>query len=254
MRCGDLEALGVAYIDDEIGQPERARVDDHLRHCPPCRERIEAERAARDTVRAARLHLREPAPARLRARCEGACRQPATNPGAPAQRRSRAVPLSLAAAALLALAVTWFGRLDAGTSVLAAQVTLDHMKCAKFNSSRVAGSPSQLAAYWRETAGWPIIVPAAIDTGDLRLSGIRRCASSEGQTAHIMYSYRGRPVSLFIAREDSPRTAQDFDLFGHETIVWSADERTYLLVGDESRQDLQAIAALIRQETLGKER
>lgn len=254
MRCSDLDSLGVPYIDGETGAPERARIDEHLQRCPPCRHRIEAERAARDAVRAARERLRQTAPPALRARCERACRRAADGPiGSRPRRAARWVSVSLAAAALVALAVIWAGRVDAGTSVLAAQVTVDHIKCATLNAARVTGSPSELASYWRETSGWPIIVPAAAGAHDLRLSGIRRCASSEGPTAHIMYSYRGRPVSLFVARDDTPRTTRDFDLLGHETVVWSSDHRTYLLVGDEPRDQMQALAAVIRKETLRKD-
>jgi hypothetical protein len=172
----------------------------------------------------------------------------------PPRQATRWVPLTLAAAALLAMAIVWMGRLDAGTGVLAAQVTLDHIKCSKLASARVSGTPSELATYWRETSGWPIVVPAVVGANDLRLSGIRRCASSEGSTAHIMYSFHGRPVSLFVARDDAPRTTRDFEMFGHETVVWSSDRRTYLLVGDEPQEQMQALAAVIRQETLRKER
>jgi anti-sigma factor RsiW len=155
----------------------------------------------------------------------------------------------LAAAAALILAVVWMGRLDAGTGVLAAQLTVDHVKCTKFKSRQVNGSPDQLAAYWREQYGWPIVVPAAYDQHDLRLAGIRRCASSEGQTAHIIYSYDGRPVSLFIARDDEPRTPRDIGIFGHDAVVWSSGQRTYVLVGQEPRERMQSLAASIRKET-----
>jgi mycothiol system anti-sigma-R factor len=248
MRCSELDTKGVPYVDGEMPSPERAEIDQHLDRCPPCRERIEAERAARDALRAQRQRLCEPAPDALRARCRQtihATIPPVVAPHRPARR----LPLSLAAAALLAIAVLWTGRIDAGTSVLAAQVTLDHLKCAKFDSPRVSGSPATLSDRWREMSGWPIVVPAAAGIRDLRLSGIRRCASSEGQTAHIMYSYHGRPLSLFIARDDTARTAREFDLFGHQAVVWSSDHRTYLLVGNEPREAMQALAAVIRKET-----
>jgi anti-sigma factor RsiW len=252
MRCSDLDAIGVPYVDGEVPPPERAEIDKHLERCPPCRERLEAERAARDTLRAERQRLCESAPVALRARCQRAAQ---TTFGA-TQRQPRAtarrVPLTLAAAALLAFAIVWAGRIDSGTSVLAAQATLDHLKCAKFNSPRVDGSPARLAERWREISGWPIIVPTAAGVTDLRLSGIRRCASSEGQTAHVMYWYHGKPLSLFIARDDTERTPREFDLFGHETVVWSSNHRTYLLVGNEPREEMQALAAVIRKETLTK--
>jgi anti-sigma factor RsiW len=104
----------------------------------------------------------------------------------------------------------------------------------------------QLAAYWRERYGWPIRVPAAM--GDqVRLSGLRRCGSSDGETAHIMYNYNGRPLSLFIAR-DAGRTQRVVDVFGHEAVVWSSGDRTYVLVGREPRQEMETLAAVIRKD------
>jgi anti-sigma factor RsiW len=238
MRCNELEPLVVPFVDGEIAEADRAHVDDHLRACPACRGRVDAERAAREAVFAARDRLRESAPPALRSRCVGLCS---------ARRHARRwVPVALAAAASFLAALLWFGGTDAGTPVLAAQLTLDHVKCSKFNSTRVSGSPMELAAYWRQQYGWPIRVPA--DFGhDVQLSGVRRCGSSDGRTAHIMYTHNGRPLSLFIARAGR-RTPRVVDVFGHEAVVWSSDDRTYVLVGDEPRPEMEALAALIRKD------
>jgi hypothetical protein len=37
-------------------------------------------------------------------------------------------------------------------------------------------------------------------------------------------------------------------VFGHEAVVWSSDDRTYVLVGDEPRPEMEALAALIRKD------
>jgi anti-sigma factor RsiW len=238
MRCRELEPLVVPFVDGEIAEADRAHVDDHLKACPPCRSRIDAERAAREVVIAARDRLRDTAPRALRERCAGLC--------AARRHARRWVPLTLAAAASLFAALIWFGGTDAGTPVLAAQLTLDHVKCSKFNSRRVSGSPLQLATYWREQYGWPIRVPADFDA-DVHLSGVRRCGSSDGSTAHIMYTHHGRPLSLFIARAGG-RTPRVLGMLGHEAVVWSSDDRTYVLVGNEARADMETLAALIRKD------
>ncbi|HSL23576.1 MAG TPA: zf-HC2 domain-containing protein [Vicinamibacterales bacterium] len=237
MRCSELDSLVVPFVDGEAAPPDRAHVEAHLSACPPCRDRVEAERQAREAVHGAREHLREHAPPALRQRCAALC--------APRHTR-RWIPVSLAAAAALLAGVIWLGTTDAGTPVLAAQLTLDHVKCAAFNSRRVSGSPGQLAEYWRTRYGWPIVVPAG-RADLLRLSGVRRCGSSHGQTAHIMYMHEGRPVSLFVARDDG-RTPRTVDIFGHEAVVWSSGDRTYVLVGEEPREEMQLIAASLRKE------
>ena len=242
MRCNELEPLVVPFVDGEAPAPERAHIEAHLHACPPCRERVEAERAARDVLVARRRELRGHAPEALRARCSALCRA--------SQHARRWIPISLAAAAGLVAGVLWIGATDAGTPVLAAQLTLDHVKCFKFNSQRVSGSPSALAAYWRERYGWPIAVPGAKDADALRLSGVRRCGSSDGQTAHIMYTYKGKPLSLFIARSDPahPRSARSLHVFGDEAIIWSAGDRTYALVGDGPRAEMEMLAAVFKKD------
>jgi anti-sigma factor RsiW len=241
MRCKDLEPLVVPFVDGESPAPDRAEVEAHLAACPPCRDRVDAERAARDAVRAERDQLRQQAPAILRSRCSALCHHK--------RAARRWIPLSLAAAAGLLAAMVWVATTDAGTPVLAAQLTLDHEKCFKFNSQRVTGSAGSLSEYWRDRYGWPISVPAGARAG-LRLSGVRRCGSSDGQTAHIMYQYRGRPVSLFVARNtlEGGRSPRTFSLFGDEAVVWSAGDRTYVLVGDEPREQMESLAALFRKE------
>jgi anti-sigma factor RsiW len=238
MRCSELEPLVVPFVDGEIADRDRALVDEHLRACSSCRSRVDAEREARDAIYAARAAFRETAPPALRERCAGLC---AVRHGA-----RRWLPISLAAAASLLAGLLWFGSTDAGTPVLAAQLTLDHVKCSKFNSSRATGSAMQLAAYWREQYGWPIRVPEGFDD-DVHLSGVRRCGSSDGSTAHIMYTHDGRPLSLFIAR-DSGRASRAIDVFGHEAVVWSSDDRTYVLVGKEPRAEMETLAAMIRKD------
>lgn len=240
MRCKELEPLAVPFVDGELADADGADVRAHLAACPPCRSRIDAERAAREAVCAAREGLREGAPPALRARCARCARL------CRGRHSRRWISLTLAAAASLLAALIWFGGTDAGTPVLAAQLTLDHVKCSKMNGARVSGSPVQLAAYWRERYGWPIRVPAAMNDR-VSLAGVRRCDSSEGGTAHIMYRIDGRPLSLFIAR-DGGRTPRIFDVFGHEAIVWSSDDRTYVLVGREPRQEMEALAAIIRKD------
>jgi anti-sigma factor RsiW len=241
MQCKDLEPLVVPFVDGVAQERDRAEVEAHLAACAPCRVRVSAERIAHDALVAEREHLRVAAPAALHARCAALC--------ARAHRTRHWIPASLAAAAALLLSFFWLGATDAGTPVLAAQLTLDHVKCFKLNSQRVTGSPQALAAYWRDHYGWPISVPSSAD-GDLHLAGVRRCGSSDGQTAHIMYKYNGRPVSLFVARHsaDRGRTARTVSIFGEQAIVWSTSDRTYVLVGEEPREEMETLAAQFRKE------
>lgn len=239
MRCSDLDPRLAPYVDDETPAGERAEIDAHLHVCRPCHDRAEAERTARDLVRTNRDLLRGSAPAALHARCTRLCA------GSAMRAHRRWLPLSLAAAAAL-VGLVWFGRADAGTRIFAAELTLDHLKCTKLGA-RVTGTPADLARYWRGAVGWPVVIPDAGAVPGLRLTGIRRCASSEGRTAHIMYTRNGEPLSLFVAQDDA-RTSRTLETLGHEAVVWSMGDRTYVLIGREPVGEMQMIAAAFRKE------
>ena len=60
---------------------------------------------------------------------------------------------------------------------------------------------------------------------------VRRCYSTDGKAAHIMYQWRGTPLSLYVLPEDT-----GFDRIvrklGHRALIWSANRRTYAIVDD----------------------
>ncbi len=68
-RCQELETLFASYVDEEAAPTDRAAVETHLQTCPPCRDRISSERAARDVLKARRAGLRPCASQALRTRC-----------------------------------------------------------------------------------------------------------------------------------------------------------------------------------------
>src|SRR5476651_2033091 len=65
--CRDIDPLITPYVDGEIAASARAMVDTHLSACPPCRQRAEAEAAARQALRA--RGCQPCAPAQLLNRC-----------------------------------------------------------------------------------------------------------------------------------------------------------------------------------------
>jgi hypothetical protein len=77
---------------------------------------------------------------------------------------------------------------------------------------------------------------------------VRRCLYGDGRAAHLMYRLNGEPVSLFVIPGLS-RPADDLSLFGHEQVVWTAGDRTYMLVARGGlRDDLARVAPYLRTE------
>jgi len=76
----------------------------------------------------------------------------------------------------------------------------------------------------------------------LQLVGIRQCFCAQGgATAHAMYRFDGRPVSLYIL-PDVNRTSASADVFGHDAVIWSRSGNTYVLLGKEPEPVMQRLA------------
>src|SRR5579864_79033 len=68
--CQRLDPLVTPYVDGQLSDAECLAVDAHLRACPPCHSRVEAERAVRELIRTQRAALGRPcAPHALHAQC-----------------------------------------------------------------------------------------------------------------------------------------------------------------------------------------
>jgi anti-sigma factor RsiW len=250
-RCREIEALFAPYVDQEAAAADRAAVDAHLNACGPCRDRIASERVAREVVRARRAGLRPYASDSLRTRCAAQRIAPAIKGGVVTRRGW--VPLSLAAALLLAVGATLF---LAGNSVevLAAQLAVDHVKCFQFPPDRGAIDPLAEARKWEAGYGWPLKVPASAESEQLELLGVRRCLSTEGRVAHLMYRWRGKPLSIFVLNSrinDGEPQGQvigtTLEKMGEHAVIWSRSGQTYAVVADDSSPALQQVARYVRR-------
>ena len=83
---------------------------------------------------------------------------------------------------------------------------------------------------------------------NLQLMAVRRCLYGDGRAAHLMYRLNGEPVSLFIV-PGLTRPAAELSLFGHDQLVWTGGDRTYVLVArGGTRADLARVAPYLRNE------
>jgi anti-sigma factor (TIGR02949 family) len=237
--CADVESAFAKYVDGEVQGAEAAEIARHLDACPSCRTDVERERVARALVRERRGSLCCQAPAHLRSRCAGSAKRTSAV--------ARWVPLSAAAALLLAIVgVFVYGAFDRGAQALATQLALDHVKCFGVFQPDGLTDPQELGGTWQRTQGWQLTVPPP--RGDLELLGVRRCLSSQGRIAHIMYRHAGRPLSLFVARDEG-RRPRTLDALGYQAILWSEGDRVFVLVGQEPRAELEEVAAYVQART-----
>ncbi|HKY20212.1 MAG TPA: zf-HC2 domain-containing protein [Vicinamibacterales bacterium] len=231
--CREVDSLFTPYVDGEATAAERAIVEAHLRACPKCRHQTALQAAARESVRA---KLCPPcAPEQLRARCRAAARTRTF--GIPRALAS----LSMAAAlALLVGGVLLYTLTGLSPSVLAAQLTLDHISCFAFRGSNEAVDPRASEDSYVRDYGQQVRLPRA-NVGGLQLVGMRRCYCGEGAAAHAMYRLNGRPVSLYVI-PDASRSRASTDVLGHDAIMWSKEGTTYVLVSRAPRETLEQLA------------
>lgn len=245
--CDSMAPLLTQWADDELGRAERQAVDEHIAHCAACRGRAMRERAVRELVHARADTLRGSAPDGLRARVR---RRPARVIPMEARRAVRRPAWRLPLAASLLLGVIGaglFGALAPSGSLLAAQLTLDHLKCGFLAHDERGISPATLEARWEAQQGWAIHVPAPDLARGLRLVGLRRCLFSGGTMAHVLYDYRGHALSLFVLR--GPRQADAaLAIMGYGTRTWSAGQHTLALVGHVPRDNLAGVASLFERQ------
>lgn len=248
-RCQDLDPLFAPYADGEASPADRAAVEAHLERCRPCRDLVAQQRTVRTALTTRRPALRPGASEQLRARCAGHARTAApARPFAAAVRRW--VPLSLAATLILAVAGAFLFGLNSKVDALAAQLTLDHVTCFQFAPERLGRADAAAAARdWAAKQGWAIEIPASSARDSLELLGIRRCAISSGRVAHVMYKWRGEPLSVFVV----PRTVRQIrdqqelvEKFGHEAVVWTDRERTYVVLARARPAELAPVVGYVR--------
>jgi anti-sigma factor RsiW len=253
-NCQDIESSLAAYVDGECAALERTGVEAHLDVCPSCRARVASERATHELLRARCRDLRGCAPQALRERCAAQRLLAAGRAGILGRRPW--VPLSLVATLMLATGVLFLFGWGSSVETYAAQLALDHIKCFQFPPTAVAGDVEAIGREWQAAHGWPLRVPPPSAPQHLELVGVRRCGSSEGRVAHVLYRWRGQPLSLYVLNDrvahvaDSSHDSTAHDAvrkLGEQEIIWSQKGWTYAVVARAPLADLQQVALYVRR-------
>jgi anti-sigma factor RsiW len=231
------------YLDAEIAAAERQEVEGHLRTCQSCAGLAAAEGAARRVMMVKAAALSVSAPEALRERCVALAPKLRERPWwGPISLRA----LSLAAAGLVVagLAGTLVYAVATGSAtLLAAELALDHVKCFALFEPHVAEADAAAVARQLEADyGWRLDVPASSPADRLVLLGARRCLSTDGRVAHVLYRHNGRPVSLFLI-PGTARPEARVAVAGHVARIWTRGDTTCVMVGSESEPDLRPVAA-----------
>lgn len=257
--CDELDERFTAYVDGEDTPAERRAIAGHLGACSACAEAAQEETTARNMVREHRPALAARAPDALRARCAASARLPVSSFSPPASASGRPAvgsrpaasfvrrwaPLSLAASLVLAVAGVFVFGLNDRVQALAASLAVDHAKCFKVNGTETVADPQVSEQAWQHDQGWPIAVPQADAAQQLKLVCVRRCFSSDGRAAHLMYTWRGEPLSVYVLQGDAGPD-QVVHKMGAQAIIWSANRRTYAIVSSDASRDLSPVVGYLK--------
>jgi anti-sigma factor RsiW len=244
--CDQIDPLVTPYVDGDITSANAVVVNRHILRCRVCSGRVQAERAVQALMRERRPILVDASvPTALRSRCAAL----AWSQGSPVVPPWRRHLKSLAIAAGLVLAAGaagLYGLTVHSTRVMAAELTADHVKCFRVvntvlgthhDASTVEGA---MASYF----AWQMRLPDHPERADLELVGARPCLYPEGLAAHIMYRHHGHPVSVFMLPQGARGDAL-IDVMGHRAAIWSAGDRTFVLIADEPRAEVERITAFL---------
>jgi anti-sigma factor RsiW len=243
--CNDIAPRLAELAEAHDGATLDSRAARHLAECGACQRSLQVQRSMHALLRARAGTLQGRAPDALRNRlaAELASRTP------PARRWS---PLRMPVAATVLLALTGiltYGLTGASSTVLAAQLTIDHLKCARLVAPGGAVSAEQAVKEWSQRYDWTPRVPVVSPARKASLVGVRRCLYGHGHLAHLLYEVDGRTVSLFVMpRSDYPADAAParHDFFGQRAEVWADGDQSFAVVGDVSPETLSALAAEFR--------
>jgi anti-sigma factor RsiW len=250
VNCHEIAPLRAAFVDGDIPDADRSRVEAHVAGCPVCAREVRIERQVRALIHARRAALTsEVAPAALSARAASLA-----SDARRARMPSWGWPVAAAAAMLVAVAGL---RLATGwsTVVLAAQLTADHAKCHWLDGARETRDSLAVRDYLASQYGVDAPVPPSSADGRLQLLGGRGCLTGEGRDVHMLYRYEGQRVSLFLVPHDE-RRPQALDVLGAHTVMWPRPSGTYVLVADGSipKASMPRLEAYMRRATEGRPR
>lgn len=244
--CRQIDSLLPPFVDGEATARDAALVEAHLARCAGCRRLAQEQRDVRALLMSRRASLCEPAPAGLESRVRQLAGAGAA--GAGASWWHRLTPLAAAAAVVLAVSGAFYWGTGQSSVLLAAQLTLDHIKCFMIDGDDHTHPMTADVAQARlhESHGLDVQLPTPAAGGAARLVGVRSCLYGEGWVAHVLYRVQGEAVSMFVMPGHAA-SAADVAAFGRHAEVRTQDGVTYVIVAPAQLTGVAAAVGLERE-------
>lgn len=246
MTCQQIEPLLPSFVDGVAQSGDAALVAAHLSGCPACQRSAAVQASIRRVLQSQAAELSPMAPPGLRTRIAAIARAERPEAAGILGWRGRLSAFAAAAVTVMVVSAMLLPVLTSRSTVLlAAQLALDHLKCFTIDGDANAGPIGKHDAettLQREFA-LTVAVPDGVAAEGLQLLAARRCLFGDGRAAHLLYRLNGEPVSLFVIPGLS-RPATALSVMGHDQLVWTQGDRTYMLVSRTAARDRLARVAL----------
>jgi anti-sigma factor (TIGR02949 family) len=193
MNCAEVDKFIHAYIDGEFADEDRVEFERHLAECQRCREaarfEVEFKRALRHAL------PRPPLPPGFRARIvDEIARAPA-----PGRRWFRVVypSAAFAAAAAVTMVFVWRGPPPAPAEAPPVVEESIHRHAGNLPVEVVGPDGQRVASWFRGKVDVPVQAPQLMPVGADLLGG-RVSHLRDRQAAHLIYTLRGKKVSVLV--------------------------------------------------------
>lgn len=256
MTCRDLDPLIYPYLDGELDETERDRLDAHAADCPPCRSRLSREAAFQGTLRrSAQVRGRTPAPEALRELLRSGIRRE--------QRRVQMLSWArwgTAALVAAAASASWMELRPGHREQMLEEATLRYQRRLPFEVTQA--SHTDVEQWFDDKLSYRVPVPRLPGATILgaRLSNVK-----EHDAAYIAYQVapsaaapRERRMGLFVL-EDSAEEIPSIRSYpqisvrsvrGFTVASWRSGGLVYELVSDVDEPELRWMLARMNSQAV----
>ena len=258
--CEDIRERLTLYLDNELQEDERRRVETHVQSCASCTAFVEKELAFLNAIRGTGpLHT---APVELKTKV-GAVVNGSTSSGRGRSRLRWIVALAAALLLLLTPVVIWRMRQSSrsgntGPSPFALRAVESHLRHMRgqLPLEIESNNPQEISTWFANKVNFNVKLPSYQESSGqdkvYTLEGARLVGYENDYAAYVSYRMKERPISLVITSDSVARPSGGEQIAsrglkfhynsidGFKVITWSDRGLTYALVSDLDERGQQS--------------
>ena len=258
--CQDIRERLTLYLDNELQEDERLRVEAHVQSCASCKAFVEKELAFLNAIRGSGpLHA---APAELKTKVDAVVS--GSKPTLKPARLKWIVPIAAVLLILITPVVVWRVMRQAnragngGPSPFALRAVESHLRHMRgqLPLEVESSSPQEISTWFANKVNFNVKLPSYQESSGQEkvytLEGARLVSYQNDYAAYVAYRMKERPISLVITSDSVARPSGGEQIAsrglkfhynsidGFKVITWSDRGITYALVSDLDERGQQS--------------